>query len=583
MIMNNKLTGFRRLAAAGLMALLFSVEDSTAQDWIYTTVEGDNLWNLSEQHLDSVLRFEQLRKINGIENPKRMRPGTRLRVPLKWIRSNPVPATIAAVQGVAEVLRADGSVEQGVEPGTAVHLGDQLRTGADSTVAVKFADDSILTLHSGSLIRFDHLSAHGETGIVDSRLNLLEGRVDTRVTPAVGPGSRFEIQTPSAISAVRGTVYRASVRDSGEVSNIEVLGGKVAVSGDDTLVGDNSAVADKSAVGYKKTVNQALDSRYGKHKTLVKAGFGTQVAAGKPPLPPRKLLEPPQLNPLPERIRTVNGVLSWAPVPGASAYRVEVAAETTFNTLLREQVSQYTRAALPDLADGHYFVRLRAIDALGLEGKDGVHPILIDARPQPPVPLKPAEGHVLRGATPELQWTASSEADRYRLEISADAQFEQLLVDRDDLQETRFDSAALSEPGHYHWRLTSIAADGEHGPVSMERSYQIKPIPEQVEPAMAAADDGNLVASWRPGAAGQSYQVQLAEDPAFRQLVFDRLTAEPSVSFAAVKNQSRYLRVRAIEPDGFQGPWGAVQRVVPVIDTTPWKIFITALLTVLWL
>lgn len=53
-----------------------------AQEWIYTVVDRDNLWNLSEQHLDKVTRFEQLRKLNNIENPKHLQPGTRIRVPL---------------------------------------------------------------------------------------------------------------------------------------------------------------------------------------------------------------------------------------------------------------------------------------------------------------------------------------------------------------------------------------------------------------------------------------------------------------------------------------------------------------------
>ena len=28
----------------------------------------------------------------------------------------------------------------------------------------------------------------------------------------------------------------------------------------------------------------------------------------------------------------------------------------------------------------------------------------------------------------------------------------------------------------------------------------------------------------------------------------------------------RYLRVRIIEPDGYQGPWGAIQKIDPLPD-----------------
>ena len=197
-----------------------------AQDWIYTVVDGDNLWNLSEQHLDKVTRFEQLRKLNNIENPKRLQPGTRIRVPLAWIRSNPVAAKIISITGSAEIQRARSSTSEQAKVGSLMQLGDQLSTADDSSVAIEFADKSVLSLHENSLVHFDHLSAHGVTGMVDSRLNLLKGRMDTKVTPAVGPGSRFEIETPSAISAVRGTVYRALVMDNGDKSKREERNGE---------------------------------------------------------------------------------------------------------------------------------------------------------------------------------------------------------------------------------------------------------------------------------------------------------------------------------------------------------------------
>lgn len=53
-----------------------------------------------------------------------------------------------------------------------------------TTVAIQFADTSILTLHKQSRVSFDHLSVHGTTGMVDSHVRLIEGRMDTKVTPA---------------------------------------------------------------------------------------------------------------------------------------------------------------------------------------------------------------------------------------------------------------------------------------------------------------------------------------------------------------------------------------------------------------
>lgn len=502
-----------------------------AQDWIYTVVEGDNLWNLSEQHLDKVTRFEQLRKLNNIENPKHLQPGTKIRVPLAWIRSNPVAAKIVSLTGSVEIQRAKSSTTEPAKVGSLMHLGDQLITANDSSVAIEFADKSILSLHEKSIVHFDHLSAHGVTGMVDSRLHLLKGRIDTKVTPAVGPGSRFEIETPSAISAVRGTIYRALVMEDGDISNIEVLRGKVAVSG----------------------ANKQL---------LVNKGFGTQVVTGKPPIPPRELLPAPSFEPVPDTITEINWRLAWSKIAGADRYRVEVASSDDFKTLLWQELTPHNRIAFPDLSDGEYAVRVRAIDSLGLEGMNQQVSIRLNAHPQPPIALKPVEQQVIRGQSPVLQWTAAEEASAYRLEIASDKNFSQSLLDK-TVTETQFDTTPMSAMGHYYWRLSSIADDGEVGPVGPIRSYQIKPIPEKVEALLSAEEDGLLMATWNAGSIEQHYRVQIANDKAFTDIIIDKTVEEPQFAFEPFKDAPRYLRVQSIEPDGYEGPWGSTQTIEP--------------------
>lgn len=511
-----------------------------AADWIYTVIDGDNLWNLSEKYLDSPSRFEQVRRLNGIEFPRRMPAGTRLRVPMKWIRSNPVPARIAAVHGRVELTHAGGQQQDAAVPGTLLQLGDTLATGADSSAAVEFADGSVVTLHGASEMRFDHLSAHGETGMVDSRLHLIDGRLDTRVQPAVGPGSRFQIETPSAISAVRGTNYRAAVTKGGQASNIEVLEGKVKVTGART-------------------------------PRLVEQGFGTQIAVGKAPTAPRRLLPAPVLDALPERIRELNWPLVWQELAAARGYRVEIAADPDLQVILWEQVVDRARLPLPDLADGDYRVRVRGIDSLGLEGNSSVRALVIDTRPQPPIALQPADGQVLRGTPAQLRWTASADADHYLLEIARGADFADPVVRQTGLRATRYDSSEIDQPGTYHWRLTSITAAGEPGPAGAARSWQLKPVPAAIDAELVATDD-SLVASWRPGHPAQTYQVQVARDAGFADLEIERTIEQPRIGLDQVSGQVRYLRVRAIEPDGYEGPWGAVQRIDPPPDPSAWLI-----------
>lgn len=525
------LSSIRSYLLLPLITLLFS-SGVFAQDWIYTTVEGDNLWNLSEQHLDKVTRFEQLRKLNAIENPKHLQPGTRIRVPLAWIRSNPVAAKIISLTGTVQVKRADTALSENAEIGTMMNLGDELRTADNSTIAIQFADKSILTLHENSIVHFDHLSAHGTTGMVDSRLNLIQGRMDTKVTPAVGPGSRFEIQTPSAISAVRGTVYRALVNEAGEASNIEVLEGKVAVAGAD-------------------------------QQLLVNQGFGTQVVSGEPPLPPRELLRSPQFADIPDTLTQINSRINWSAVEGAQGYRVEVATAEDFDTLLWQTITERNYAPFPDLADGDYALRVRAIDSIGLEGIDQTTQIQLNARPQPPLALSPSNAQVIRGEAPNLSWTDSEEATAYRLEIAADNTFSQPLLDT-TVNANEFKPASFSAIGHYHWRLSSIAADGEVGPAGPSRSFEIKPIPTKVDASLSVDDGGLLSATWQEDSPEQTYQVQISQDKDFTDILIDELVEKPEFAFEPFTGEQRYLRVKRIEPDGYEGPWGSTQTIEPL-------------------
>lgn len=397
-----------------------------------------------------------------------------------------------------------------------------------------------------SAILFDQLSAYGDTGMVDTRMSLQRGRADTRVRPAVGPGSRFEIHTPSAISAVRGTAYRAAVSEDSSTSSIEVLSGKVWVKG-----------ARKSRV--------------------LHAGFGARVETGQALLAARKLLEAPLINALPAQIRQLNWPLTWQPLDGAAAYRVELAASDAFATLLWQRLVDAPRASLPDLPDGVYYVRVRGVDEIGLEGLNVARKLVLDARPQPPLPLSPQQDEVFRATAPTLRWTASSDAAAYRLQVASDERFEAIEVDRQGLQENAFELEGLADPGVYYWRLFSIDADGEQGPVSALRRWRVKAIPEQLDATLEVGEE-RIIASWREGAPGQSYELQVALDPEFQQLLLQQSLEQAQLELEPVKGQIRFLRVRIVEPDGFRGPWGATQKIDPV-DSAEWlSVFILAML-----
>ena len=202
----------QKFAACLLTAtlLMLSGAATLAADWVYTVRPGDNLRDLGETHLSSMKYWNPLLQHNGISDPRQISPGSRLKFPVAWMKRQPAGATVVQLRGeVLLVSAADGNTRP-LTVNTRLYSGDLVRTGPNGNLSIRFADGSELLVLSDSEVIMDSLSAYGTTGMVDTRVRLQGGRVDTRVEPGQGPGSRYQIITPAAVAAVRGTEFRVS-------------------------------------------------------------------------------------------------------------------------------------------------------------------------------------------------------------------------------------------------------------------------------------------------------------------------------------------------------------------------------------
>ena len=170
------------------------------------------------------------------------------------------------------------------------------------------------------------------TEYYDTQVRLTQGRMENLVAPLGKVPGRFEISTPAAVTAVRGTHYR--VNAATDATRSEVLEGMVGVSNDD----DGVEVA---------------------------AGYGTLAAANQAPAAPIVLLPAPDLAKLPARLEWVPVAVTVDALSGAQAYRFQLAANADFNPPVFDARADNTRLRGPDLPDGHYFLRVRGIDAQG--------------------------------------------------------------------------------------------------------------------------------------------------------------------------------------------------------------------------
>ncbi len=344
-----------RLFLLPLVVLYSLLAGSTAwaQDeyWEYSFRPGDTIWSIAKRYTTSVDNWREIQRINNIgQGPDRtIQPGTRIRIPVAMLKQQPIPAIVLAVQGDARVVRSDGSSAI-LEVGSKLYAGDRAITADEQNLRLQFADKSELQIQANSEVILDKLSYHGKTGMVDTRMRLQRGRVNTWVQK-LKPSSRYQIQTPAAITAVRGTSYRLS-NDENNISRTEVTEGLVGVS----------------AGG----VTQQVES-----------GFGLVAEPGKPLAAPVKLLEAPQPGP---NQSTAPGELyvAWADLDGAAQYRYQLATEADFDQLLYDNATNESRLSFSGLAPGTYHLQVRAIDANRLEGLNGVRSYQVTAAPAGP-------------------------------------------------------------------------------------------------------------------------------------------------------------------------------------------------------
>lgn len=523
----------RRASAAALVAALALLLASPgwAQDWTYTVRPGDNLWELANQYLHPNIGWQRLQEHNRVEDPRRLAPGSTLRFPVAWLRVQPASARVVAVHGRVLGHRADGSEPFVVERNMELGIGVRLSTQEDSNLTLQFADGSRLLIQGDSEVALDSLSAYGTTGMVDTRMRLQRGRAAGRVIEGNGPGSRFMIETPAATTSVRGTELRVASGDDGTRAVTEVLTGRVAV-------------------------------RNGERDVMVPAGHGTVVeTADATPVEPIPLLSAPRLPDLPATVDRIPFELTWPELAGAERYRLQIAPDRWFTTLLHDVVVDGPRATVADLPDGDFVIRVRGIDHHGLEGEDGEHALTVDARPQPPFAVAPRGGDVVRDARLRYRWTRSRSAVAYRFQLARDAAFEDLLIELTGLVDSSVRPVDALEPGDYFWRVGARDADGELGPFGDPLGFTFRRQPPSPQIGTPEVGRKGITFRWSEGDSRQSYRFQLDRSPDFAEPWIDREVDVPEITLPRLGPGTWYMRAQTLDPDGFAGPFSDTQAI----------------------
>ena len=214
---------------------------------------------------------------------------------------------------------------------------------------------------------------------------------------------------------------------------------------------------------------------------------------------------------------------TWPVTALAAGYRAQLYAAADLQSLLLDKVVKTSRVQWNAPPDGEYVLRVRAMETADLEGLSTDHAFVLDARPVPPAPLKPAAAAKIHGPQQALCWSQPEAAASSHLQVARDAAFTDRVVDAAALTVTKLTLQPALVPGNYWWRLAVTNQAGDAGPFGDSRALRVLAVPAALAAGSSAIGDDGVRITWGRAADAAGYAFQLARDAQFTDLVHDEV------------------------------------------------------------
>lgn len=490
----------------------------------YFALERDTLTSIAKRFTTTPNNWEALGKLNQVRNDRAIPIGSGIIIPADLLPEEASQARVLAIAGNVKEINTKG-IESSLAVGNIVYEGSQISTDKNSFVTFGLPDDSRISVPSNSQVNLAKLRMTQYVKSPRTQIKLVQGKVESKVTPLSQNKGRFEVSSPLAIAGVRGTHFRVGVNENG-VAN-EVLEGGVAVG--------------------NKDKPQALVLPAGQGNIVSKAGVGKAIAL----LPAPILVDAYQLQERPTLQFSVQATNQ------AVSYHAQISKDAESQNLVAEAHDKNLQFKFEGLDDGNYFIRVTAIDANGLEGMPSTHAFKLKARPEPPFLMSPK--HKVRAESVSFNWTQSGEAKAYRLQVASDVQFKHIVLDQSDITAVEFSTDKLAL-GSYFWRVASIIEKNQtidQGPFSPAQGFQL--LAPQAMNEVKDTGQNQMEFTW-PAEPGQSFLVQIAEDADFKKLYLSKELDQANLRIPRPEAGTYYIRVRATDPDRFVGNFSKPQK-----------------------
>jgi hypothetical protein len=321
-----------------MLILMWPVAQANELDWQYSVKKQDSLWAICKRYVADPLCWKKLATYNQITNPKYIPPGTVINIPKAWLIISDSSALVIAVEGKV-LFGLDGA-----EPDQLLAIGDKLQPNDtvvtyDGSAMVEFSDSSRLLLKANTYVRMDMLKYDDRSGLAQSRIELIKGRINNLIEKQRSGEASYQVITPAAVAAVRGTEFRIAHRSDADGKSVmitELLEGGVEISSD----------------------NEAL---------LLKAGQALVVHEGQPFPEPVELLPRPTMDLNSAQSVQLPVQFKWHAMAGAEKYRVSLYQN---ESLIWEESVDSPAIELTQLPTENAMLMIRGVDPLGIEGRD---------------------------------------------------------------------------------------------------------------------------------------------------------------------------------------------------------------------
>ena len=330
---------FRTLLVVLMLVLSnFSLAEEGTDDWHYKVKLNDTIWDICKNYVADSQCWRKLVKYNQIKTPKYIPPGSVVKIPKAWLKDSVAQALVISVEGDVMVSRDGEAGERALNVGDKLNQLDTI-TAKNGSAMIEFADQSRLLLKPNSAVRMQGLRYYQRGGIADTQIRLLKGRVRANVEKLKGLESRFNIATPAAVAAVRGTEFR---------------------------VGYTPATADQKASMVTELLEGKLQVANDFGEQQLTAGQAVRAIEGEAVKEPVRLLPRPKLDLKSQQEVALPYRVQWYDIKGADHYKVTLSRN---DSVVWEMTTQVPEFDVDVGEDGDYELRISAVDSNGFEGR----------------------------------------------------------------------------------------------------------------------------------------------------------------------------------------------------------------------